>query len=49
MKALKGLSFEIGSAHIALVDMMPELHKKAKGGKIALQLVTILFGIFLMW
>ena len=38
-----------GFIYIALVDMMPELHKKARGGKIALQLATILSGIFLMW
>lgn len=38
-----------GFIYIALVDMMPELHKKAKGGKAALQIAIILFGIFLMW
>ncbi len=38
-----------GFIYIALVDMMPELHKKAKGGKIVLQLVAIISGIFLMW
>lgn len=38
-----------GFIYIALVDMMPELHKKARGIKIALQLVTIISGIFLMW
>jgi hypothetical protein len=29
--------------------MIPELHKKRKGGKIAAQLITIFAGIFLMW
>lgn len=38
-----------GFIYIALVDMIPELHKKAKGGKIAIQLITILIGLFLMW
>ena len=38
-----------GFIYIALVDMIPELHKKAKGGKIAVQLITILIGLLLMW
>jgi len=38
-----------GFIYIALVDMMPELHKKAKGGKIAVQSGLIFIGIGLMW
>lgn len=38
-----------GFIYIALVDMIPELHKKWRGGKIAVQLASIFAGIFLMW
>lgn len=38
-----------GFIYIALVDLIPELHKKWKGGKIAAQLTSIFAGIFLMW
>lgn len=37
-----------GFIYIALVDMIPELHKKWRGGKIAAQLISIFAGIFLM-
>jgi zinc and cadmium transporter len=38
-----------GFIYIALVDMIPELHKGAKGGKILAQLLFILGGLGLMW
>ena len=38
-----------GFIYIALVDMMPELHKKARGGKIDAQSGLIFIGIGLMW
>jgi zinc and cadmium transporter len=38
-----------GFIYIALVDMMPELHKKRKGGKFAGQLIAIFVGLWLMW
>ncbi len=38
-----------GFIYIALVDMMPELHKKARGRKIAAQSSLIFIGIGLMW
>lgn len=38
-----------GFIYIALVDMMPELHKKKKGGKFAMQSMTIFVGLCLMW
>lgn len=31
------------------VNMIPELHKKWRGGKIAAQLASIFIGILLMW
>ncbi|MGB9714787.1 MAG: ZIP family metal transporter [bacterium] len=38
-----------GFIYIALVDMIPELHKKRKGGKFAGQLIAIFVGLWLMW
>jgi zinc and cadmium transporter len=38
-----------GFIYIALVDMIPELHKKWRGGKIAAQLASIFIGILQMW
>lgn len=44
------IPFTAGSfIYIALVDMIPELHKKPKGGKMVAQLVMIIIGISLMW
>lgn len=37
-----------GFIYIALVDMMPELHKRVQGRKIAVQLITMLIGLGLM-
>jgi len=38
-----------GFIYIALVDLIPELHKKRKGGKFAGQLIAIFVGLWLMW
>ena len=37
-----------GFIYIALVDLIPELHKKARGGKITVQIVAIFTGLLLM-
>lgn len=38
-----------GFIYIALVDLIPELHKERKAGKLSLQLVTVSIGLGLMW
>lgn len=38
-----------GFIYIALVDLIPELHKKNKGGKLTVQIVTMFIGLWLMW
>lgn len=38
-----------GFLYIALVDLIPELHKEASKDNIALQFITIIGGLLLMW
>ncbi|MBI4686829.1 MAG: ZIP family metal transporter [Nitrospirae bacterium] len=38
-----------GFIYIALVDLIPELHKERKPGKLPLQLVTVFIGLWTMW
>ena len=38
-----------GFLYIALVDLIPELHKEAGKGNIALQFITMIGGLLLMW
>jgi len=38
-----------GFIYIALVDMVPELHKKSEGLKSGFQFIFIFLGFFLMW
>lgn len=38
-----------GFIYIALADMVPELHKKAEGRKVAWHLLMVFTGILLMW
>lgn len=38
-----------GFIYIALVDLIPELHKKKKGGKLFVQTAMIGLGLLLMW
>lgn len=38
-----------GFIYIALVDMVPELHGKAKGKKIMAQTVSVIVGLCIMW
>jgi zinc and cadmium transporter len=38
-----------GFIYIALVDMVPELHGKAKGRKIVAQTVSVIAGLCIMW
>ena len=38
-----------GFLYIALVDLIPELHKKAGKDNIALQFITMIGGLLLMW
>ena len=38
-----------GFLYIALVDLIPELHKEAEKDNMALQFITIISGLLLMW
>ena len=38
-----------GFLYIALVDLIPELHKEAGKGNIALQFIAMIGGLLLMW
>jgi zinc and cadmium transporter len=38
-----------GFIYIALVDMVPELHEKAKGKKTVAQTVSVIAGLCIMW